>query len=122
MKTSDKTTAMFEETILRNSSNKTWLHLVIILLVCYRVCALPLQMSGLPSGFDMLTNIQFAIAYQDAILAGHLFPSWANDNFGYGSVGIRFYPPISTLFLAIIHLLTNDWFITFLVKIYLWMV
>jgi hypothetical protein len=99
-----------------------WVHLACILLFCYLAFALPVQLLGLPSGFDMLTNVQFAVAFQDAISTGHLFPSWANDNFGYGSIGIRFYPPVSTFFLAVTQLLTNDWFTAFLINIYVWIV
>jgi hypothetical protein len=103
-------------------SDRNWLHTLIIVLFCYLSFALPLQILGLPSGFDMLTNIQFAMAYQDAFAAGQLFPSWANDNYGYGSVGIRFYPPLSTLLLAVTHLITNDWFSAFLANFYFWLV
>ncbi len=70
----------------------------------------------------MLTDIRFAAAFQDAIANGQLFPSWADDNFGFGSIGIRFYPPLSIYILAITHLITNDWFITFLSNLYVWMI
>lgn len=70
----------------------------------------------------MLTDIQFATAFQDAISAGHVFPSWANDNFGYGSIGIRFYPPLSLYILALTDFVTNDWFTAILTNLYLWMV
>lgn len=95
--------------------------LAFLFLFCGVSFTLPLQILGLPSGFDMLTNIQFATAFQEAISAGQLFPSWADDNFGYGSIGIRFYPPLSSYLLALTQLLTNDWFTAFLTNLYLWM-
>jgi len=107
---------------VKDHRNRSWLHLAAIFLFCYLSFALPLQILGLPSGFDMLTDMRFATAFQDAFSAGHLFPSWANDNFGYGSVGIRFYPPLSLFLLALTNLITNDWFTTFLTNMYLWMV
>jgi len=69
----------------------------------------------------MLTHVRFATAFQDAIASGQIFPSWANDNFGYGSVGIRFYPPLSAYTLAIAQVLTNDWVAAFLISMYFWM-
>jgi hypothetical protein len=107
---------------LTNNRNKTWLHLLAIVAFCYISFALPLQIQGLPAGFDMLTDMRFAIAFQDAISAGHVFPSWANDNFGYGSVGIRFYPPLSLFLLAVTQLVTNDWFTAFVANSFGWMV
>ena len=108
-------------TFVRNHHNRNWFCVAIIVLFCFLSFALPLLMYGLPSGFDMLTDIQFATAFQDVISSGHVFPSWANDNFGYGSVGIRFYPPLSFILLAVTHLITNDWFTTFVTNAFLWM-
>lgn len=106
---------------IEEMTKSSWVHVAVIFLFCYVSFALPLQLLGLPSGFDMLTNIRFATAFQDAIVAGQYFPSWADDNFGYGSIGIRFYPPLSSYLLALTHLLTNDWFLTFLTNLFLWM-
>jgi uncharacterized membrane protein len=102
--------------------NKTWLHLAVILLFAYLSLVLPIQILGPPSALDMETDLRFASAFQEAFASGHLFPSWANDNFGYGSIGIRFYPPLSLFLLAITQLLTNDWFAALTANLYLWLV
>jgi hypothetical protein len=69
----------------------------------------------------MLTHIRFAIAFQDGFSSGQFFPSWANDNFGYGSIGIRFYPPLSAYTLAVVHVFANDWVTAFLISLFAWM-
>jgi len=106
---------------IRDLSNNSWFHFVTILLVCYVAFLFPMQWMGLPSGFDMLTHVRFAASFQDAFTAGQFFPSWGNDNFGYGSVGIRFYPPISAYLLAITQVFTNDWILAYLINLYFWM-
>jgi uncharacterized membrane protein len=94
--------------------------LAFLLLFCFTSFALPLT-SGLPSGFDMITDIRFASALRDSMLAGDLFPGWANDNFGFGSVGIRFYPPIAFYVLAVTQILTADWFWALWANLFFWM-
>ena len=54
-----------------------------LFLFCFASFGLPL-LWGLPSGYDMVTDIRFASALKDAMLAGDFFPGWANDNFGFG--------------------------------------
>jgi hypothetical protein len=105
----------------RDNRDSTWLHIVVILAFCFVAFALPILISGLPSGFDMATDMRFATAFQDAISSGHLVPNWADDNFGYGSVGIRFYPPLSLFLLGVTQLITQDWFSAFVTNMYLWM-
>ena len=73
--------------------------LALLLMVCFLSFGLPL-LYGLPSGFDMITDIRFATAIRDAATTGHFFPGWANDNFGFGSIGIRFYPLVAMYTLA----------------------
>jgi uncharacterized membrane protein len=105
----------------KNQRNDSWLHFVVILLICYVSLVLPIQIIGVPSALDMETNLRFAAAFQDAFASGNLFPSWANDNFGYGSIGIRFYPPLSLFLLAVTQLLTNDWFVALIANLYFWL-
>jgi uncharacterized membrane protein len=94
--------------------------ILFLLVFCFASFALPL-LAGLPSGFDMLTDIRFASALKDAMLAGELFPGWANDNFGFGSIGIRFYPPIAFYVLAFTEMLTADWFWALWANLFFWM-
>ena len=76
-----------------------------------------------PQGYDIAQHVRFASSYQDAILAGVFVPSWAqSENFGFGSVGIRFYPPFADYVLAVTQFVTHDWYDTFLINGFLWMV
>jgi uncharacterized membrane protein len=109
-------------TFAKSHRNDRWLHFVAILSFCYLSLVLPIQIIGLPSAFDMVTDLRFASAFQDGFASGHLIPSWANDNFGYGSIGIRFYPPLSLFLLALTQLLTNDWFTALTVNLYFWLI
>jgi len=95
--------------------------LALLLLFCFLFFGLPL-LYGVPSGFDMITDIRFATALRDGLSSGHLFPGWANDNFGFGSVGIRFYPPIAMYTLAFADMVVGDWFGALWLNLLFWMV
>ena len=94
--------------------------ILFLLIFCFASFALPL-LSGLPSGFDMVTDIRFATELRDAMLTGHFFPGWANDNFGFGSIGIRFYPPLAFYLLALTEMFTADWFWALWANLFFWM-
>lgn len=94
--------------------------ILFLFLFCFASFGLPL-LSGLPSGYDMVTDIRFASALKDAMLSGHFFPGWANDNFGFGSIGVRFYPPIAFYLLALTEMLTADWFWAIWANLFFWM-
>ena len=101
---------------------KDWFYLTIILF--FSVLAVsPLFLLGIPDGNkDFPQHLQFAAAYYKAIFNGDVFPTWAaSDNFGFGSVGIRFYPPISSLSLALIKILTGNWFDALWSSFLVWM-
>src|SRR5262245_26535685 len=91
-----------------------------LLFFCFATFALPL-LSGLPSGYDMVTDIRFASALKEAMLTGHFVPGWANDNFGFGSIGIRFYPPLAFYLLAITEMITTDRFWAIWANLLFWM-
>jgi len=107
--------------LIKNYQNKTRIHIAAVLLFGYVSLVLPIQIIGLPSAFDMVTDMRFASSFQDAFASGHLFPSWANDNFGYGSIGIRFYPPLSLFLLAVTQSVINDWFTALTANLFFWL-
>lgn len=83
---------------------------------------LPMGINGIPDGFDLLQHLRFAVAYHDAIVRGDIIPAWAGrDNFGYGSIGIRYYPPLAYVFLAFGKLLFGNWYYSFLINVFVWM-
>lgn len=82
--------------------------------------AFPIQ--GIPEGYDVAQHLRFAVAYQDAILNGSFIPVWPlTDNLGFGSVGIRFYPPFADVVLAVTQIFTGDWYRTLEIDSFLWM-
>lgn len=90
-------------------SNK-WSYLGIILLTSFLVI-LPIAIFGIPDGHDLPQHFQFANAYYDSLTSGDGFPSWSSrENFGYGSIGIRFYPPLSYYVMAVFRIISGNWF------------
>ena len=86
-----------------------WFCLTIIFLIALAVI-LPMYINGIPSGRDFPQHLQFAETYYNAILTGDFFPGWAaTDNYGFGSVGIRFYPPVAYYALAFARMLAGNW-------------
>lgn len=118
--------------ILERYFSKDWFYLAIILLFCI-MAVLPMFLLGIPDGNkDFPQHLQFASTYYHAILNGDFLPLWAaSDNLGFGSVGIRFYPPLCSFSLALMKILSGNWYdsiwLTFLfwmfvscIGIYLW--
>ena len=72
---------------------------------------LPSLAGGMTSGNDFQQHYQFAVTIYEAIANGRLFPGWADTtNFGFGDVGVRFYPPLSYYVLALFRWFTGNWF------------
>jgi hypothetical protein len=107
--------------ILRDLLKRNWFCILLIFLCCFLSFALPLLILGLPSGYDMLFDIRMASAFRDALLAGHFFPGWANDNFGFGSIAVRFYPPLAFYILAFAEMISGNWFSAILGNLFFWM-
>lgn len=102
-------------------SNNTWLNILAIFLVA-SIVILPIVVLGMPSGSDLKQHLQFADAYYNAISAGDFFPGWASeDNYGFGSIGIRIYPPLAYYFLAAAQMFTGDSYNALLINIFWWM-
>ncbi len=98
-----------------------WNALTIIFLVVSAIM-LPMPFLGIPDGFDLMQHVRFAAAYHDSFTAGIFFPGWAaDDNFGFGSIGIRYYPPLAYYFLAVIKMLTGNWYDSFWITSFIWL-
>ncbi|MCB1025140.1 MAG: glycosyltransferase family 39 protein, partial [Acidobacteria bacterium] len=77
---------------------------------------------GIPDGGDVSQHLQFAFTYHDAIANGDLFPGWgANENHGFGSIGIRFYPPVAYYLLTFGRFLTGSWYDAAWINFIFWM-
>ena len=94
-----------------------------ILTICL-ACSLLLiffPLYGIPEGYDVAQHLKFAAAYQQALFDGSIIPHWASsDNLGFGSPGIRFYPPIADLVLGATQIYTGDWYDTLLINSVFW--
>jgi hypothetical protein len=101
---------------------KEWQYLAIVVFTA-AVLILPVIFFGIPSGNDLPQHFQFANAYYDSIINGDGFPNFSSsENFGYGSVGIRFYPPLSYYVLAIFRIVAGNWFDAAWLAFMFWMV
>lgn len=71
---------------------------------------IPILVFGVHSGADLPQHIQFADTFSSSIASGTLLPGWgAEENFGYGSLAVRFYPPVTGFLTGLVHLATGSW-------------
>lgn len=102
-------------------SNK-WLYFGIIFLAAVLVM-LPIAFFGIPEGHDLPQHFQFANAYYDSLMTGDGFPNLSSrENFGYGSIGIRFYPPFAYYTMAFFRIICGNWFDAAWVTFTFWMI
>ncbi|MDQ3181924.1 MAG: 6-pyruvoyl-tetrahydropterin synthase-related protein [Acidobacteriota bacterium] len=84
---------------------------------------MPIAFFGIPEAVDMPQHFKFAQTYYESLTTGDGFPNWAgNENFGYGDVGIRFYPPLEYYFLAVAGILVGNWYDAAWMTFVFWMV
>ena len=82
----------------------------------------PIIYFGIPNGYDLPQHYQFTFTYFESIKSGNLLPSWsAFENYGYGGIGIRIYPPLAHYLLALTQFLTGDWFTTSWLNFLFWL-
>ena len=98
-----------------------WRYLVIICIASV-IVMLPIVIFGIPAGNDLEQHFQFAQTYYNSILSGDGFPNWSSsENFGYGSIGIRFYPPLAYYVLAFARMIAGSWFDSAWLAFMFWM-
>ena len=84
---------------------------------------LPIAVFGIPSGNDLAQHYQFAQTYYDSLINGDGFPGWSSrENGGYGSIGIRFYPPAAYYVLATARILAGSWYDASWLTFMFWMI
>ena len=87
-------------------SNNAWLLLVFFSILTL----LPIIVIGIYNGADLPQHIQFADTFERSVASGDFYPSWAADeNLGYGSLGVRFYPPLTSFIFGSVHFVMGDW-------------
>jgi uncharacterized membrane protein len=107
--------------LLKLHYRANWVCLIFVGLLVTLVM-MPMPLLGIPDGYDLFQHLRFAVTFHEAILNGDFFPGWgAADNYGFGSIGIRYYPPVSYYLMAFTQMLTKDWFDTFWINSFFWM-
>lgn len=75
------------------------------------LACLPIFLYGIPNSSDMAQHYQFAVTFYDSVKDGIWYPGWSyQTNYGFGDVGVRFYPPFSYYVLILFRSLSGDWF------------
>lgn len=98
---------------------KTFRNLAPYAIIFATVCVLigPVVYYGIPDNHDLPEHLRFARSYLEAFT-----PHWAAaDNLGFGSVGIRFYPPVAHTFMAIVQGATHSWYDTLWITMFVMM-
>lgn len=94
--------------------SKEWFWLSVVFAVCAAVM-LPMALTGVPEGYDIGQHLRQASAFRDAVLEGDIIPGWADkDSYGFGSISVRFYPPIADYLMGIVDIFTGNWRVSFL--------
>ena len=112
--------SVFVDFLTRNFT-KTWFGFATALIASILTIASPIYLHGFRESSDMSSHLSFAHAFQAAFSGGELYPGWANDNLGFGSVGIRLYPPLSAFFSAVSEFATGDWHCAYSLNVFEWM-
>lgn len=113
---------MFEPKEIDAAQGIQWSKASIVIITLFvALVFLPIAFMGVPDGFDLMQHMRFAAAYHDAILSGDLIPKWsAWDNFGFGGIGIRYYPPLAYYVLALTKIVTGSWYHSFWINTLFW--
>ncbi len=86
------------------------------------ISVLPIVFFGIPDTVDAPQHLKFADVYYQAIQDGNYFPSFSDkENFGYGGIGHRFYPPLDYYFLAVLRIITGNFFTAAWLSFIFWM-
>lgn len=102
-------------------SNK-YLYFAIIISVGV-ISVLPIAYYGIPDTIDTPQHYKFADIFYHSIQKGDFYPSWSDkENFGYGGIGIRFYPPLAYYFLAVLKIIVGNWYEASWISFMFWMI
>lgn len=109
-----------KQNYLNKLANDTAFNLAAIFLVAFAL-TIPIYILGVPASYDLPNHLQFAGAYFDALSKGDFFPGWSSeDNHGFGSIGIRFYPPVNYYLLALTKMAVGNWFDATVLNVFWW--
>lgn len=110
------------QTKLNELLSKEGFCIAILFLFTFSLMSSVIIFLGSPFGTDFPQHFQFALTYFEAFKAGNFVPGWsAFENYGYGGIGIRVYPPLAHCFLALTQFITGDWFTSIGINFIFWM-
>ncbi len=83
--------------------------LLLILLFSVAIVS-PIGFLGIPDNFDVMEHMRFAVTYSDSLADGKLLPDWSElDNHAFGGAGVRLYPPLTYILLAVVKNVGFSW-------------
>lgn len=108
---------------MTRSENRTELAYLSLIIILAVIVVLPVYFFGIPDTNDLSQHFRFAQIYHDRLIGGDAFPGWADrENFGYGEIGIRFYPPLAYYLMAFARIVTGNWYDAAFLTFAFWMV
>lgn len=108
--------------MLRVKLSNEYLYLVAACVIAV-LSIMPIAFFGIPDSNDLPQHYRFAQIYFNSLSNGEFFPGWAgNENFGYGDIGLRFYPPLAYYVLASARILVGNWYDASWLTFTFWMI
>jgi hypothetical protein len=84
--------------------------IIALILFCFVLIA-PAAYFGIPENYDLGQHLRLARTFADEFKNGGIYPSLSlEDNKGLGSVGVRFYPPMTPFVLAANYSVFGSWY------------
>lgn len=72
---------------------------------------LPAIIYGIPQGPDLPSHLRSALAFDESLRQGNLYPGWlATSNGGYGDASFRVYPPAFHYLIVVMRALSGNWY------------
>lgn len=98
-----------------SSSDGFWIG---VITVACLVVMLPLFLFGIPHGYDLGQHLRLAQAFAEGASVGNFEPSWgALDNYGFGSIAVRIYPPIFDYLWGLVSIVTGEYYASVLITV-----
>src|SRR5687767_6985808 len=92
-----------------------------VLLAAALCVTLPIFCFGVPGGNDMPQHFRFALTFYDSVGRGEFYPAWPGaTNYGFGDVGIRFYPPLAYYTVVLVRQFIESWSHAFAMAVFFW--
>ena len=92
-----------------------------ILVIASGLMVVPMLVNGIPTGNDLPHHYGFALEINENLRQGSVDQTWNNTaNYGFGDVGIRFYPPLSYFAMSAFYAVTGEWYFASILTFSFW--